>query len=160
MIVWFTGQPGSGKSTLANALATELRDRGHRVLRIDGEELRRETGNADFSEAGRIRNVRAGQQRAVDMVARGFIVVASFVSPHRSIREQLKTNASVVEVYAHRPERGPKGEFHVAGYEAPVARYLDVDTSLGVEECVAKILNAVLGSLETRGQPPECGFSI
>jgi hypothetical protein len=84
MIIWFTGQPGAGKSTLANALGSARQTLGYRVAAIDGEAVRRQTGNDDYSDAGRILNVRRGQQRAAELAANGLVVMASFVSPHRA----------------------------------------------------------------------------
>ncbi len=150
MIVWFTRQPGAGKSTLADTLAAEFRKRGHRVTRIDGDEFRRETGNTDFSESGRIRNVEAGQERAAELAAEGFVVLASFVSPHRSVRERFKASNDVLEVYTHTPLPGSKDRFRVAYYEPPIHCFLDLDTSTcDVSQCISIILNALHGTLKT-----------
>src|SRR6266545_5516700 len=78
MIYWFTGQPGAGKTTLALALQAVLRKSGHTVVHLDGEFLREITGNRDFTEAGRTRNIRAGQQLATKLHTEGVMVVASF----------------------------------------------------------------------------------
>src|SRR5438552_612738 len=129
MIIWFTGQPGAGKSTLAKAMGSALRTRGYRVAAIDGEALRRQTGNEDYSDAGRILNVRSGQQRAAELAANGFVVVASFVSPHRELREEFKRSHDVVEIYVHTSKTTAKTAFRVPYYEPPLANYLDVDTS-------------------------------
>lgn len=141
MIIWFTGQPGSGKSTLARAVATALRGNGLKVAELDGEEFRRQTGNNDYSDAGRIRNVRGAQERAGELVAGGFTVVASFVSPHRSLREDFKAKQNVLEFYVHTSCITGKEEFHVLNYEPPLRDYLSLDTStLTIDQCVALIL--------------------
>ncbi len=144
MIIWFTGQPGAGKSTLAGALQAALRAHGHRVEAIDGEELRRQTGNDDYSDAGRILNVRNAQRRATELAADGSAVIASFVSPHRSLREELKKNQDVLEIYVHTSKANPKDIYRVPYYEPPTSGYLDLDTSAHtVEQCVAKIMVAL-----------------
>ena len=60
MIFWFTGQPGSGKTTLGKALLGKIDDAFH----IDGDDLRDLSANVDYSEQGRIRNIRRAQSMA------------------------------------------------------------------------------------------------
>jgi adenylylsulfate kinase len=38
--IWFTGLSGAGKSTLAEALAPEIKSRGHNVEILDGDVVR------------------------------------------------------------------------------------------------------------------------
>jgi adenylylsulfate kinase-like enzyme len=38
--VWLTGLPSAGKTTIAHALAARLREEGHRVEVLDGDEIR------------------------------------------------------------------------------------------------------------------------
>ncbi|MCX6903007.1 MAG: adenylyl-sulfate kinase, partial [Verrucomicrobia bacterium] len=143
MIFWFTGQPGSGKSTLARALGTALQARGYQVASLDGDELRRQTRNTDYSDAGRSLNVRTGQRRAAELAAGGFVVVAAFVSPHRTLREEFKANHEVVEIYVHTTKATSKDVFRVPHYEPPLARYIDLDTALlTVDQCVQAVLDA------------------
>ena len=61
MIFWFTGQPGSGKTTLGKALLEKLDD----VFHIDGDDLRGLSANVDYSEQGRINNIRTAQSIAM-----------------------------------------------------------------------------------------------
>ena len=61
MIFWFTGQPGSGKTTLGKALLEKLDD----VFHIDGDDLRGLSANVDYSEQGRISNIRTAQSIAM-----------------------------------------------------------------------------------------------
>ena len=39
--LWFTGLSGAGKSTIAEAVTSQLRERGHRVEVLDGDEVRK-----------------------------------------------------------------------------------------------------------------------
>ena len=143
MIYWFTGQPGSGKSTLAAALKVALRARGCQGVHLDGEELREITGNKDFSETGRVLNVRAGQRLARKLQADGMTVVASFVSPHRWLREEFKKNGDVIEIYVHTTRPTDREAYFVKAYEPPVSDFVDIDTtSASVEECVQRIIAA------------------
>jgi len=143
MIYWFTGQPGSGKSTLAIALKSALRKRGYPVVHLDGEFLRELMGNKDFSEAGRIRNIKTAQQLAAKVHSEGIVVVASLVSPYRSIREEFKMKDKVLEIYVHTIEIRGKEAYFVANFEPPQQDFLDIDTTnVSVESCVQRILQA------------------
>ncbi len=146
MIYWFTGQPGSGKTTLAIALKSALQKRGYPVVpvvHLDGEFLRERMGNKDFSEAGRIRNIKAAQQLAAKLQSVGIVVVASFVSPYRSIREEFKRTNQVLEIYVHTTDVRGKEAYFVANFEPPKQDFVDIDTTnVSVEVCVQKILQA------------------
>jgi len=143
MIYWFTGQPGSGKTTLAIALKSALRKRGRPVVHLDGEFLRELMSNKDFSEAGRIRNIKAAQQLAAKLQSEGIVVVASFVSPYRSIREQFKRTDQVLEIYMHTTDVRGKEAYFVANFEPPQQDFVDIDTTnASVEICLQKILRA------------------
>lgn len=143
MIYWFTGQPGSGKSTLASALKSDLRKRGFSAVHLDGEELRAITGNRDYSEQGRIANIRAGQKLAAKLSAEGIFVAASFVSPYRWLREEFKENQNVMEIYLHTSQPRGKEAFFADSYEAPLANFIDIDTTAAsVEKCLETILQA------------------
>ena len=150
MIYWFTGQPGSGKTTLALALKAVLQKAGHPVVHLDGEFLRGLMANRDFSEAGRTRNIKAGQQLAAKLHAEGIVVVASFVSPYRDLREEFKATGNVVEVYVHTTElRGREAHF-ATDFEPPQKNFLDIDTTnVSVEVCVDRILRRRTVSLGT-----------
>lgn len=141
MIYWFTGQPGAGKTTLALALKSALGKQGVPAVHLDGEFLRDLMGNSDFSEAGRIRNIKAAQQLAAKLQSDGIIVVASFVSPYRGLREQFKRKGDVIEIYVHTTEiRGRESHF-AADFEPPRQEFVDIDTTnVSVEVCVQKIL--------------------
>src|SRR6185503_10704683 len=121
MIYWFTGQPGAGKSTLAAALKAVLQKRGLSVVHFDGEEIREITGNDDYSETGRVMNIRTGQRLAAKLDAEGISVVASFVSPYRAMREEFKKNLKVVEIYVHTTAIRGREKYFVPDYEPPLA---------------------------------------
>jgi adenylylsulfate kinase len=142
MIYWFTGQPGSGKTTLAIALKSALEKTGHRVVHLEGEFLRDLMANRDFSEAGRIRNIQAGQQLAAKLHGDGIVIVASFVSPYRDLREEFKKEGNVLEIYVHTTEVRGREAYFVTNYEPPLRNFLDMDTTgVSVEKCLQRILN-------------------
>jgi adenylylsulfate kinase len=141
MIYWFTGQPGSDKTTLALAVQKELRRRGHAVVFLDGDTFHIITLNKDYSQAGRLRNIRAAQLLAAKIHEDGVWVVASFVSPYRDLREEFKHRPEVLEIYVHTAEKRGREKYFVEGYEPPLENFVDVDTTCApVDECVQRIL--------------------
>ena len=146
MIYWFTGQPGHGKTTLALALIERLKADGHKPFHIDGDDLRAMTSNADYSRAGREANIRRAQTVAHYLHNKGEIAVVSLVAPYREIREELKAAAPVLEVYVHTTDVRGREDRAASDYEAPLERFIDVDTTdRSVEACVDQVLEAAKG---------------
>src|SRR3954468_1156876 len=115
--LWFTGLSGAGKSTLSQAVADELRVRGHHVERLDGDEIRQRLSHGlGFSKADRDENV-----RRIGFVARllsrnGAVAIAAAISPYRDLRDEVRRehDAPFVEIFVDCPldtliKRDPKG---------------------------------------------------
>ena len=134
MIYWFTGQPGHGKTTLAKALIAHLRAQGTEPFHVDGDDLRALTANADYSHAGREANIRRAQTIAHYLQNQGRTVVVSLVAPYRNIREELKANAEVTEVYVHTTEQRGREDRQATDYEAPLENFIDINTTGRSEE--------------------------
>ncbi len=162
-ILWFTGLSGAGKSTIANTLEQELFRRGHHSYLLDGDNVRHGLNrDLDFSDAGRVENIRRIGEVAQLFVDAGLIVVTAFISPFRSDRRlvrDLSADGDFIEVYVSTPlevceERDPKGLYARARrgqignftgisspYEAPEGAEIELDTSRqSVEECVATVV--------------------
>ena len=135
MIYWFTGQPGAGKTVLGTKLKdflqTEKRNWRKDVFHIDGDDLRELTLNKDYSEAGRIQNIKNAQLLAYFLQANGCDVVVSLVSPYRKMREEFKTicGENIVEIYVHTNRKRNREQFKVDGYESPEINFFDLDTT-------------------------------
>ena len=135
MIYWFTGQPGSGKTIQANKLKeflqTEKRNWRKDVFHIDGDDLRELTLNKDYSEAGRVQNIKNAQLLAFFLNAKGCDVVVSLVSPYRQLREEFKNECgeNIVEIYVHTNRKRQREQFKVEGYEIPEVNFFDMDTT-------------------------------
>tara|TARA_S200000501_G_C20428199_1_gene571097 strand:+ start:70 stop:504 length:435 start_codon:yes stop_codon:yes gene_type:complete len=144
MIFWFTGQPGSGKTTLGKALIKQLSDSFH----IDGDDLRGLSANSDYSEQGRINNIRTAQSIAMYLDNKGKNVVVSVVAPYKWLREEFKSRHDVNEIYLHTSEIRGREHYFAKDYEAPDENYLDIDTThASVEECVVKIMKEFIEKL-------------
>ena len=136
MIFWFTGQPGSGKTTLGKALLERLDDAFH----IDGDDLRGLSANVDYSEQGRISNIRTAQSIAMYLDNKGKNVVVSVVAPYKWLREEFKERHNVNEIYVHTTEIRGREHYFAEDYEKPEESFLDIDTTdVAVEECISKI---------------------
>ena len=141
VIFWFTGQPGSGKTTLGKALLEKLDGAFH----VDGDDLRGLAHNVDYSEQGRINNIRMAQSIAMFLDHKGQEVGVSVVAPYRWLREEFKVRHSVNEIYLHTTEKRGKEAFFVKDYELPVENFLDVDTTnISVEACIDRIVEEFL----------------
>ena len=162
-ILWFTGLSGAGKSTIANAVEQTLFLRGHHSYLLDGDNIRHGLNkDLDFSDEGRIENVRRIGEVAKLFVDAGLIVVTAFISPFRSDRRLVRDlvgQGEFVEVYLSTPlevceQRDPKGLYAKARegkirnftgvtspYEAPEAAEIVIDSSkFSVPECVDKVI--------------------
>lgn len=165
-VLWFTGLSGSGKSTIASLVEHELFNRGVRTFILDGDHVR--TGlnkDLDFSDAGRIENIRRIGEVCKLFVDAGVVVLAAFVSPFRSEREMLKKligEESFIEIYVDCPldvceNRDVKGLYKKARaglisnftgisslFEAPQNPDIHLYSSKeSIEKSVERVLNAI-----------------
>jgi adenylylsulfate kinase len=151
--VWLTGLPSAGKTTLAFALAERLRDEGHRVEVLDGDELRRHlTKGLGFSRADRDLNVSRVGFVARLLARNGVVALVPVIAPYADMRAAVRAEheaggAAYVEVHVATPvevcaERDVKGLYarqragEVTGltgvddpYEIPVSPDVRIDTS-------------------------------
>jgi bifunctional enzyme CysN/CysC len=169
-ILWFTGLSGAGKSTIANAVEQALYLRGHHSYLLDGDNIRHGLNrDLDFTDAGRVENIRRIGEVAKLFVDAGLIVVTAFISPFRSDRRlvrELVGPGEFVEVFVSTPievceQRDEKGLYARARegtiknftgvsspYEAPEAAEIEIDSSkLSIAECVDRVIRY----LEARG---------
>jgi adenylylsulfate kinase-like enzyme len=149
MIYWFTGQPAHGKTVLGKKLVellqTEKRNWRKQVFHLDGDDLRELTINKDYSEQGRINNIRNAQMIAEYLSKNGCDVVVSLVAPYRWLREEFKERIgsdNFQEFYVHTTQKRERDHFKVEDYEEPLERFFDVDTTKdNPEQSFTKIVN-------------------
>src|SRR6202140_3005941 len=99
--LWFTGLSGAGKSTLANLAAVELRERGHRVEVLDGDEVRTNLSKGlGFSKEDRDTNIRRIGYVAGLLARNGATVITAAISPYRDVRDEVRAaTPGFAEVY-------------------------------------------------------------
>ena len=152
MIYWFTGQPGHGKTVLGKKLhkflKTEKRNWRKDVFHLDGDHLRELTVNKDYSEQGRINNIKNAQMIVEYLHINGCDVVVSLVAPYRLLREELKERivyGDFQEFYLHTIEPRERDHFHVKDYETPEVEFIDIDTTKdSPEQSFSKIINHLI----------------
>jgi bifunctional enzyme CysN/CysC len=106
-VLWFTGLSGSGKSTVANALEQTLFLRGHHSYLLDGDNVRHGLNkDLDFTDAGRVENIRRIGEVSKLFVDAGLIVLTAFISrgdlrEHADRRVRDARSEGVVRAGAH-----------------------------------------------------------
>jgi adenylyl-sulfate kinase len=169
--VWFTGLSGAGKTALAIRLEQELRQRGLRVERLDGDIVRQGlTSDLGFSKEDRDKNIERVTFVAKLLTRNGVAVLCSFISPYRQARANARQQTgNFIEVYCHAPletliKRDVKGLYKkaLAGeienftgisdpYEEPVNPEVIINSAT---ETIEQSLAKVLGKLQELGYVP------
>ncbi|AWW36994.1 MULTISPECIES: adenylyl-sulfate kinase [Streptomyces] len=105
--VWLTGLPSAGKTTIAYELAGRLRDEGHRVEVLDGDEIREFiSAGLGFSRADRHTNVQRVGFLAELLARNGVKALVPVIAPYADSREAVRGR--------HRKSGAPYLEVHVA----------------------------------------------
>lgn len=123
--LWFTGLSGSGKSTIAFTLEHALVQQGRLAYVLDGDNIRHGLNkNLGFSAEDREENIRRIGEVAKLFADTGVITMASFISPYRKDRDQVRkihqeAGVPFIEVFVNTSletceERDPKGLYKKA----------------------------------------------
>ena len=162
-VIWLTGLSGSGKSTIAVDLEHALVENGYYAFVLDGDNIRHGLNrNLSFSPEDRSENIRRIGEVAKLFCDANLITIASFISPYRQDRENVRAiqgEGEFIEVFVKCPlavceERDTKGLYKrarageveeftgiSAPYEEPEIPEIVVDTSrISLDECVRSIL--------------------
>ncbi|WP_328499166.1 adenylyl-sulfate kinase [Streptomyces sp. NBC_00414] len=166
--IWLTGLPSAGKTTIAYELAGRLREEGHRVEVLDGDEIRTFlTAGLGFSREDRHTNVQRIGFLA-DLLARnGVKTLVPVIAPYADSREAVRkrhqaSGAAYLEVHVATPvevcsERDVKGLYakqaagEISGltgvddpYEAPESPDLRIESHTQSVQESAAALHALL----------------
>lgn len=168
-LIWFTGLSGSGKSTLAVQLEAQLYAAGFKTYLLDGDNIR--TGlnrDLNFSDEGRIENIRRIGEVSKLLLDAGIIVLSAFISPFAADRAQVRQivgEENYIEIFVNAPlevceQRDVKGLYKKARagevknftgidspYEVPDAPDLTINTH---ETSVAESLQRIAGLVVAR----------
>jgi adenylylsulfate kinase len=166
--LWFTGLSGAGKSTLANLAALELRERGHLVEILDGDEVRTNLSKGlGFSKEDRDTNIRRIGYVCRLLARNGVVAVSAAISPYREIRDEVRqAHHRFFEVYVKCAleelvrrdvkglyEKALRGEIaHFTGVSDPYEEPLDPELVIESDrESAEESLARLIGTLESRG---------
>ncbi|MCE9581827.1 MAG: sulfate adenylyltransferase subunit CysN [Planctomycetes bacterium] len=165
-VLWFTGLSGSGKTAIANLVEKRLLSFGRHTYLLDGDNVRHGLNqDLDFTETGRVENIRRMAQVASLMVDAGLIVLVPFISPFRAERQLARglfEPGEFFEIHVDAPlavaeARDPKGLYRKARrgelknftgidspYEAPEKPEITLDTTRNtVTESADRIVEAL-----------------
>jgi adenylylsulfate kinase len=99
-VFWFTGLSGSGKSSLASELEAYLFNQQKQVFILDGDNIRKGlNSDLDFSENGRIENIRRIAEVAKLFQISGTILLTAFISPFRADRDLARKTCGEENFY-------------------------------------------------------------
>jgi adenylyl-sulfate kinase len=170
-VLWMTGLSGSGKTTIALILEEELRSRGIKIERLDGDVVRESlTRDLGFSKEDREKNIERITFVAKLLSRNNVGCVCSFISPYQSIRDNVRAQTTnFIEVFVDASleavmERDIKGLYKkaIAGeipnftgisdpFEAPENPDIHVRTDL---QTPMESAGKILGDLEDMGLVP------
>lgn len=160
--VWLTGLSGAGKTTISRLVEAELQKKKIKVETLDGDIFRKNfASDLGFSKGERQKNIERASFIAKLLTRNDVIVLASFISPYRQIRDFCRGEiGNYVEVYVKCPieeciRRDVKGLYQKAlngeiqnftgisdPFEEPEKPELVLETNReSAEECASKILN-------------------
>ncbi|MCF4140991.1 adenylyl-sulfate kinase [Streptomyces sp. Tue 6430] len=89
--VWLTGLPSAGKTTIAYELAARLREEGHRVEVLDGDEIREFiSAGLGFSREDRHTNVQRIGFLAELLARNGVKALVPVIAPYADSREAVR----------------------------------------------------------------------
>ena len=165
-VIWLTGLSGSGKSTIAAEVERKLFERGVFVRVLDGDNVREGlNANLTFSLEDRKENTRRVAEVAKLFAETGAVVLCSFVSPTREMRQivaDIVGEDDFMEVFINTPlelceRRDVKGLYKKARageiknftgidspYEAPESPFLELKTAnLSVEQAADQLIEAL-----------------
>ncbi len=177
---WLTGLSGSGKSTVGRLAAGQLRDAGHRVEVLDGDDVRQNLcAGLGFSREDRDVNVRRIAWVADLLSRNGIVTFVAAVSPYRQTRDEARARMGdrFVEVHVRASvdeceRRDVKGLYESARagkiqgftgvsdpYEEPLAAELTLETEAeSPEQSAARLVEWVEArttGTEGVGAPPD-----
>ena len=168
VVLWMTGLSGAGKTTIALLLEAELKARGMKVERLDGDVVRQSlTRDLGFTKEDRDKNIERVTFVAKLLSRNGVGCICSFISPYQAVRDQVRAETTnFLEVFIDAPlevvmERDVKGLYQkaIAGeipnftgisdpFEAPARPDIHIRTD---QQTPAESAQTIIDQLEARG---------
>lgn len=166
-VLWMTGLSGAGKTTIALILEAELKARGMKIERLDGDVVRRSlTRDLGFTKEDRDKNIERVAFVAKLLSRNDVGCICSFISPYQAVRDRVRAETTnFLEVFIDAPlevvmARDVKGLYEkaIAGeipnftgisdpFEAPTRPDIHIRTDQQSPEESAKIIIVKLEQL-------------
>ena len=131
--IWFTGLSGAGKSTLAEIIEQRLKERGHNVEVLDGDEVRTHLSKGlGFSKEDRDTNIKRIAFVSKLLTRNGVASISAAIAPYREARAWAREEiGNFVEVYVKCPlevcrQRDVKGLYKLVD-EGKIKNFTGVD---------------------------------
>lgn len=166
IVLWFTGLSGSGKSTLASVLEETLYYKGINTYILDGDNIRYGLcKDLKFDRYDRFQNIRRAGAVARLMFDAGLVVLATFISPYRSVRKMVRNmfeEDCFLEIFVDTPiqiceNRDPKGLYQKVRsgrlksftgfddpYEKPQHPDIYLDGTKSITELIDQLLSVII----------------
>jgi adenylylsulfate kinase-like enzyme len=91
MVILITGRPNAGKTYYAHMLAKEYAKKNIPASVLDGDEVRAETNDHDFTDDGRVRHLSKISDMAAKFEVHGIMAIVSVVAPKREWRDVMRS---------------------------------------------------------------------
>jgi adenylyl-sulfate kinase len=170
-VVWMTGLSGAGKTTIALIVVDEIKKRGMKVERLDGDVVRQSlTRDLGFTAEDRKKNIERVTFVAKLLSRNGVGTICSFISPYQAVRDDVRANTTnFLEVFVDAPldvviERDVKGMYKKAiageipnftGISDPFEAADNPDIHLRTDQTTPEeCAQIILDKLETLGYIP------
>ena len=97
--------------------------------------------NKDYSEKGRRNNIELAINIAKYLQSKNILPIICLVAPYIDLRDSLKDDRDVCEVYLYTDEKRGREHFFASDYAPPVKDFIGLDTGkLTIKETVDEIL--------------------
>jgi adenylylsulfate kinase-like enzyme len=90
MVYWITGRSSSGKTVYAKRLKRQFEEIGQKVLLLDGDEVRDQFDNQEYTDAKRLEHIMRIAGFAAIAEKQGFVVIIALISPKKEWRMKAR----------------------------------------------------------------------
>jgi len=90
MVYWITGKSSSGKTVYSKRLKRQLESLGAKVLLLDGDEVRDQFEDQEYTDEGRLKHIMKVASFASIAEKQGFVVIIALLSPKKEWRMKAR----------------------------------------------------------------------
>lgn len=90
MVYWITGKSSSGKTVYSKRLKRQLEELGGKVLLLDGDVVRDQFNDKEYTDEGRLEHIMKIASFASIAEKQGFIVIIALLSPKKEWRMKAR----------------------------------------------------------------------